>query len=172
MPDVSHSPDLAFDEDLMLAGIKKFRAETAKPKPWIADPAGKITRATDTRNPALTSVRLDVPAKSVSPAAPRLAVTPARSPRSPLSALNAQQAQVAGLSYRDAVAAFQKQYLEDALVRSRGNKCAAARAVALHRNTFDRHLAELQIDVRKICASLKKPPQRATHGSHTAERTA
>jgi hypothetical protein len=55
-----------------------------------------------------------------------------------------------GLKLDEAIRTFKKRYIECVLADCGGNKCAAARAMGVHRNTLSRDIAELRIDARRF----------------------
>jgi Fis family transcriptional regulator, factor for inversion stimulation protein len=63
-----------------------------------------------------------------------------------------------GLPYEFVVMALKRQCVIAALERNRGNQCAAAKDLHVHRNTLQRHMDTLHIDHR---TGRKKSPQRA-----------
>ncbi len=62
-----------------------------------------------------------------------------------------------GIRYEDAVREFKKQYLREVLLAHRGNQCKAAEEMGMHRNTLSRTMAELDLSVAEVRASLKRP---------------
>lgn len=54
-----------------------------------------------------------------------------------------------GHGYRAGVWAFERMFMESALKLTRGNRCAAARILGLHRNTLSRKLDVLGIAKRR-----------------------
>ena len=64
-----------------------------------------------------------------------------------------------GLRYEVAVREFKKQYLREVLVAHRGNQCKAAEELGMHRNTLSRTMAELELDLAEVRATLKRPPR-------------
>src|SRR5690242_11535170 len=64
-----------------------------------------------------------------------------------------------GILYREAVEEFRKIFIATMLERHNGNKCRAARALGIHRNTMSRTIAELKIQHRL--------PQRTSEGRAT-----
>lgn len=64
-----------------------------------------------------------------------------------------------GVGYEDAVREFKKQYLREVLVAHRGNQCKAAEEMGMHRNTLSRAMAELDLKLAEVRASLKRPPR-------------
>jgi len=63
-----------------------------------------------------------------------------------------------GILYTEAVREFRKQFIVAVLKESRGNKVQAARKIGVHRNTIDRTVAALNIDVRAIRKE-RRPPR-------------
>jgi DNA-binding NtrC family response regulator len=64
-----------------------------------------------------------------------------------------------GLRYEAAVKEFKKQYLREVLVAHRGNQCKAAEELGMHRNTLSRAMAEMELDLAEVRATLKRPPR-------------
>ncbi len=64
-----------------------------------------------------------------------------------------------GILYEEAVREFKKRFILSVLHENNGNQCKAARELGMHRNTLSRTLAELQIDMRAVRASLRRPPR-------------
>ena len=64
-----------------------------------------------------------------------------------------------GMRYEDAVREFKKQFLREVLVANRGNQCKAAEELGMHRNTLSRAMAELDLDLAEVRATLKRPPR-------------
>ena len=62
-----------------------------------------------------------------------------------------------GIRYEDAVRDFKRQYLREVLLAHRGNQCKAAEEMGMHRNTLSRTMAELELSVSEVRASLKRP---------------
>jgi DNA-binding NtrC family response regulator len=62
-----------------------------------------------------------------------------------------------GIRYEDAVRDFKRQYLREVLLAHRGNQCKAAEEMGMHRNTLSRTMAELELNVAEVRASLKRP---------------
>lgn len=54
----------------------------------------------------------------------------------------------AEMPLRDCVQAIRKAVMEEALKRSCGNQCIAAKILGVHRNTISREIDELDINVR------------------------
>lgn len=65
-----------------------------------------------------------------------------------------------GISLTRATAAFEKRYIECVLQECGGNKCKAARWLGMHRNTLDRHIAQLKIRVWEFNAPGTRRQQR------------
>jgi DNA-binding NtrC family response regulator len=64
-----------------------------------------------------------------------------------------------GIRYEDAVREFKKQYLREVLIAHRGNQCKAAEEMGMHRNTLSRTMAELDLSLAEVRATLKRPPR-------------
>jgi len=64
-----------------------------------------------------------------------------------------------GIRYDDAVREFRRQYLREVLIANRGNQCKAAEELGMHRNTLSRAMAELELSLAEVRASLKRPPR-------------
>ena len=64
-----------------------------------------------------------------------------------------------GVRYDDAVREFKKQYLREVLIAHRGNQCKAADELGIHRNTLSRTMAELELHLAEVRATLKRPPR-------------
>lgn len=64
-----------------------------------------------------------------------------------------------GIRYEDAVREFKKQYVREVLLAHRGNQCKAANEMGMHRNTLSRTMAELDLSLAEVRASLKRPPR-------------
>ena len=64
-----------------------------------------------------------------------------------------------GIPYEDAVREFKRQYLREVLVAHKGNQCKAAEELGMHRNTLSRAMAELDLDLAEVRATLKRPPR-------------
>ncbi|HYY68477.1 MAG TPA: helix-turn-helix domain-containing protein [Terriglobales bacterium] len=62
-----------------------------------------------------------------------------------------------GILYSEAVHEFKKHFIVAVLKETSGNKVQAARKIGVHRNTLDRTVAELGIDVRAIREE-RRPP--------------
>ncbi|MFZ1083590.1 MAG: helix-turn-helix domain-containing protein [Terracidiphilus sp.] len=62
-----------------------------------------------------------------------------------------------GVGYEEAVREFKKQYVREVLLAHRGNQCKAAEEMGMHRNTLSRTMAELDLSVAEVRASLKRP---------------
>lgn len=66
-----------------------------------------------------------------------------------------------GLSFHDAQEEFKKRLILNALTRHKGNQCAAARELQVHRNTLSRDIEALQIDPKQFRTTReRKPSQR------------
>ncbi|MGD0938583.1 MAG: helix-turn-helix domain-containing protein [Terracidiphilus sp.] len=64
-----------------------------------------------------------------------------------------------GIRYEEAVREFKRQYLRQVLLAHRGNQCKAAEEMGIHRNTLSRTMAELDLSLAEVRASLKRPPR-------------
>jgi DNA-binding NtrC family response regulator len=64
-----------------------------------------------------------------------------------------------GIPYEHAVREFKRQYLREVLVAHKGNQCKAAEELGIHRNTLSRVMAELDLDLAEVRATLKRPPR-------------
>ncbi|MGA2352057.1 MAG: helix-turn-helix domain-containing protein [Terracidiphilus sp.] len=64
-----------------------------------------------------------------------------------------------GIGYEEAVREFKKQYLREVLLAHRGNQCKAAEEIGVHRNTLSRTMAELDLSLAEVRATLKRPPR-------------
>ena len=64
-----------------------------------------------------------------------------------------------GIPYEHAVREFKRQYLREVLVAHKGNQCKAAEELGMHRNTLSRAMAELDLDLAEVRATLKRPPR-------------
>jgi DNA-binding NtrC family response regulator len=53
-----------------------------------------------------------------------------------------------GILFSDAVAEFEKQFIQRILNMSKGNRSKAAKALGIHRNTLSRKVNELGLDHR------------------------
>ena len=62
-----------------------------------------------------------------------------------------------GIGYEEAVREFKKQYLREVLLAHRGNQCKAAEEIGVHRNTLSRTMAELDLSLAEVRATLKRP---------------
>ena len=63
--------------------------------------------------------------------------------------------------YSEAVREFKKRFILAVLEENKGNQCRAARELGMHRNTLSRTLAELDIDLRLLRTSTKRPSSSA-----------
>lgn len=63
--------------------------------------------------------------------------------------------------YSEAVREFKKRFIVTVLEENRGNQCKAARELGMHRNTLNRTMQELKIDVRPMRGGAKRPPRSA-----------
>ena len=53
-----------------------------------------------------------------------------------------------GIQYPDAVAEFEKRFIQKMLERTNGNHSKAAKALGIHRNTLSRKVEDLELDHR------------------------
>jgi two-component system nitrogen regulation response regulator GlnG len=63
-----------------------------------------------------------------------------------------------GTSYSDAVREFQTAFLIALLRDLSGNQVKAAERMGMHRNTLRRNLQELDVDIKLIRGSRRRPP--------------
>ena len=63
--------------------------------------------------------------------------------------------------YSEAVREFKKRFILAVLQENKGNQCRAARALQMHRNTLNRTLTELKIDLRPMRDVAKRPSRSA-----------
>jgi len=78
--------------------------------------------------------------------APQLAPSPVEQSWSTIL----KTAATAQMSVRDFVRLARQRYLEEVLVTHRGNQCAAATVLGLHRNTVGRLISRSQIDLTRF----------------------
>ncbi len=71
-----------------------------------------------------------------------------------------------GILYREAVREFKKAFITVALQEHHGNLSRSAPKLGLHRNTLTRAVAELQVNVDALRPPPRRPPTRASAGSH------
>ena len=60
--------------------------------------------------------------------------------------------------YSEAVREFQKAFITAVLREFNGNQVKAARQLGMHRNTLRRNLQELDLDIKSMRASRRRPP--------------
>ena len=77
-----------------------------------------------------------------------------------------------GILYSEAVREFKKTFIAHVLEHNRGNHCKAAKQLGMHRNTLSRTLDELELDVREIRRSNRRPPQSAPAESALEKKAA
>jgi transcriptional regulator with PAS, ATPase and Fis domain len=53
-----------------------------------------------------------------------------------------------GIQYSDAVAEFEKRFIQRMLEKTNGNHSKAAKAMGIHRNTLSRKVEDLELDHR------------------------
>ena len=63
-----------------------------------------------------------------------------------------------GTPYSEAVREFQKAFITAVLRDMNGNQVRAARQLGMHRNTLRRNLRELELDIKAMRASRRRPP--------------
>ena len=63
-----------------------------------------------------------------------------------------------GTSYSEAVREFQKDFLIAVLQDLNGNQVKAAERMGMHRNTLRRNLQELDLDIKSMRVSRRRPP--------------
>jgi DNA-binding NtrC family response regulator len=63
-----------------------------------------------------------------------------------------------GTSYSAAVREFQKAFIITVLRDENGNRVRAAGKLGMHRNTLRRNLQELEVDIRALRVSRRRPP--------------
>ena len=51
-----------------------------------------------------------------------------------------------GVYFEDAVAEFQRRFIQNVLARNNGNKSKAAETLGIHRNTLSRVMGEIRLD--------------------------
>jgi two-component system nitrogen regulation response regulator GlnG len=63
-----------------------------------------------------------------------------------------------GTSYSEAVREFQKSFIIAVLRDLNGNQVKAAERMGMHRNTLRRNLQELDVDIKSLRVSRRRPP--------------
>ena len=63
--------------------------------------------------------------------------------------------------YSEAVREFKKRFILTVLQENKGNQCKTARQLGMHRNTLSRTIAELELDVKVLRHSTRRPPRSA-----------
>jgi Fis family transcriptional regulator, factor for inversion stimulation protein len=63
-----------------------------------------------------------------------------------------------GTLYSKAVREFQKVFIVTVLRDQKGNQVRAARKLGMHRNTLRRTLKELEVDIKAVRVSRRRPP--------------
>ena len=63
-----------------------------------------------------------------------------------------------GTRYVEAVRQFQKTFMMVVLRDHNGNQIRAARKLGMHRNTLRRTIQELEVDIKAIRVSRRRPP--------------
>ena len=66
-----------------------------------------------------------------------------------------------GILYNEAVREFKKRFILTVLQENKGNQCKAARQLGMHRNTLSRTIAELDLDIKTLRSSARRPPRSA-----------
>ena len=66
-----------------------------------------------------------------------------------------------GITYSEAVCEFKKLFILTVLQECKGNQCKAARQMGVHRNTLNRIITELKINVRRQRKAMR-PSTRST----------
>lgn len=74
------------------------------------------------------------------------------------------QMYASGITFDEAVREFRRRYIQEVLLRNKGNQCKAARELNMHRNTLSRIMADLKLDSGQIKLGLKRPV-RAEHAA-------
>lgn len=72
------------------------------------------------------------------------------------------QMYASGITFDEAVREFRRRYIQEVLLRNKGNQCKAAQELSMHRNTLSRIMADLDLDSGQIKLGLKRPV-RAEH---------
>ena len=66
-----------------------------------------------------------------------------------------------GTAYSEAVREFQKAFIVAVLRDLNGNQVRAAAKLGMHRNTLRRNLQELDLDIKSLRVSRRRPPMSA-----------
>ena len=66
-----------------------------------------------------------------------------------------------GTPFPEAVREFQKAFITAVLRDLNGNQVRAARKLGMHRNTLRRNLQELDVDIKSVRVSRRRPPASA-----------
>ena len=66
-----------------------------------------------------------------------------------------------GILYTEAVREFRKAFIAMVLRENNGNQSQAARELGMHRNTLSRAVSALELDVRALRPSSRRPPGKA-----------
>lgn len=74
----------------------------------------------------------------------------------------AQQMLDAGISLQEARGMMERQMIEAALRRTKGNKCRAAKLLGIHRNNFDERLVRYEINFKAFRYPTRRTPGAAT----------
>ena len=65
-----------------------------------------------------------------------------------------------GILYTEAVREFRKAFIATVLRENNGNQSKAARELGMHRNTLSRTVSALELDLRALRPSSRRPPGR------------
>jgi len=65
-----------------------------------------------------------------------------------------------GILYVEAVREFRKAFIATVLRENKGNQSKAAHELGMHRNTLSRTISVLELDVRALRPSSRRPPVR------------
>jgi Fis family transcriptional regulator len=63
-----------------------------------------------------------------------------------------------GMRYPEAVREFQKAFITTVLREQKANQLWAAQKLQMHRNTLHRTIRELEIDIRSLRVTRRRPP--------------
>jgi Fis family transcriptional regulator, factor for inversion stimulation protein len=67
-----------------------------------------------------------------------------------------------GIQYREAIAEFEKRFIQSVLAKNKGNRSRAARELGIHRNTLSRKRGELGLIVTQSRGASEPISQRAS----------
>ena len=65
-----------------------------------------------------------------------------------------------GILYTEAVREFRKAFIATVLRENNGNQSKTARELGMHRNTLNRTVSALRLDVRALRSGSRRPPGR------------